>query len=211
LQTDPVGTTDDSNLYAYTAADPINAIDSSGAAVEAIQHGNRVTLNFYIRFHGAKTPTNIRRFSEGIRKAFTGQFGKYDVTANVLVPTKQTPAKLINTILVRQGSTQGEIYNDPTTGKPSNAGWFGEYVSAEDAGHEGGHLAYLTDPIERWLPGGIVREDPDIMDFSNKRPLERTIDAILREASEQGTLKVVTPREQDSTSIECPGERIVCR
>jgi len=211
LQTDPVGTTDDSNSYAYTAADPINAIDSSGEAVEAIQDGNRITLNFYIRFQGAKTPANIRRFSHGIRKAFTNQFGKYNVTANVLVPTNQTPANLINTIFVREGSAQGEIYNDPATGKPTNTGWFGENMSAEDAGHEGGHLAYLKDPTERWLPGDVVREDPDIMDSSSKPALERTIDAILKEASEHGTLKVVTPNEQESTSIDCPGERIICR
>ena len=57
LQTDPIGTDDDLNLYAYVGGDPINRADSSGmAAEETCETSGAVTCVASVTVNGCRNP-----------------------------------------------------------------------------------------------------------------------------------------------------------
>ncbi len=60
LQTDPIGTKDDLNLYAYVKADPVNLVDSTGTKVVIV--GNQRAAFVAIRM-AMRSPTFAERYS----------------------------------------------------------------------------------------------------------------------------------------------------
>lgn len=73
------------NMYGYARNNPLSIIDPNGKAAAVIINGNTVTIFFPVSFSGdAATAQNQATFSAAITSAWTGTFGNYNVTMNVV-------------------------------------------------------------------------------------------------------------------------------
>jgi RHS repeat-associated protein len=169
LQTDPLGYSDDLNLYAYTYNDSLNRTDPSGedAYVQVWDNGT-VHIQIPIVFSGdAASPQNIQIISNNISSTLSGKFGKYTVTSTVQVLTNEQSktAPLFNTGEITSGPaapfsvdkghsyvksgaemhiTMKDVNGVPIpTGKPNQTSTSAK--GKNTPAHEGGHLLGLDD------------------------------------------------------------------
>ena len=139
LNRDPLREAGGVNLYGMVENDPVNLVDEYGLVATIAIKGNKIDIYLPIQWKGpGATKDVIKRFTQSIESAWTGQFGKYQVTMHVLDMAKYDFPKW-NVFTILKGNTRasaqlggyyGTLYNE----NPSRT-----------AAHESGHLMGLDD------------------------------------------------------------------
>jgi RHS repeat-associated protein len=138
ISKDPIGLMGGLNLHAY-APNPVGWVDPLGLVAEVTVEGNNVHIIVPILYRNStglpdnKFKSITKKFNEGISKKWTGTFGKYNVTTEVVERNRG------NLIDVREGSCRAEVREG------SNRGVLCVTASGDVAAHEAGHLMKLED------------------------------------------------------------------
>ena len=131
----------DENLYRYVKNSPINFSDPLGLYAIVRDSCGDVSVTLPITFVGpGATPAVVEKFSQGIEKHWSGNFGQYRVSTKVTVADKNTPGNRKNVIYVTQGDGRAYVRAPGlSTGiwPADRPGW--------TAAHEAGHLMGLPD------------------------------------------------------------------
>jgi hypothetical protein len=141
------------------------------------RNGNNITLNLPIAFNGGDAATQ-NMMAGAIAQTWTGQFGQYNVTTNVIngatFPMSGLQTNTVN-ILPGNGMAQaGQVGGLSYTVGNKTGYWYAtpsRPVGCLDYAHEGGHLMGL----------GEWNDSPNIMNQFNTTPevTPALIDAIL--------------------------------
>jgi RHS repeat-associated protein len=142
LQPDPLQFSGgDENLYRYVKNSPINFSDPLGLYAIVRDSCGDVSITLPITFVGpGATPAVVEKFSQGIEKHWSGNFGQYRVSTKVTVADKNTPGNRKNVIYVTQGD--GRAY---VRAPGLNTGIWPADRPGWTAAHEAGHLMQLPD------------------------------------------------------------------
>lgn len=164
LQTDPIGSKDDLDLYAYTAGDPVNKSDPTGnGAIIDYASPTDIRIVVPVSFTGpAATPKNIQQVQQDTANHFNGTYNvngkKTQVTVSVEPdPVKGLPSQLNNKVTLTNGPTSLTSSQNPTLNGVSNVATSrdgstkteinvqSQGISQGEAAHEMGHVMGETD------------------------------------------------------------------
>jgi len=119
-------------LYGFAKQRPATLVDPSGLYADVVVNGNQVTITIPIDFAGpGATDAAVSNFTTAIEQGWSGQFGEYQVTTNVVQGYE-------NQVEITSGDgrayTKDGVYVTLPEARPP-----------ESAVHEAGHLLGLPD------------------------------------------------------------------
>jgi RHS repeat-associated protein len=131
----------DANLYRYVGNNPVNRVDPLGLYAVVRDDCGEVSVTIPLMFLGpGASPAVVQKFTQGIERYWSGEFGRYQVRTRVTVADKSTPRNLKNVIYVPEGNERAFVY---TEGR--NTGEWSSQRPGWTAAHEAGHLMGLPD------------------------------------------------------------------
>ena len=141
------------NLFRYCADDPVDRSDPTGTDYMVSGADNEYTITVPIIFRGP--PQVVADFKRGLEGRWSGTFGEYKVTTQV-VDGKTVAPHLANRVSIMRGtgtsrtwSNRGEWFEKDADGKSR----------ASIGAHEGGHLLGRGDGYVRVGPFGAAKRD----------------------------------------------------
>jgi RHS repeat-associated protein len=146
LQPDPMGQAAGPSLYAYVEGDPMSVTDPLGLLAYIARNGNSITINLPIAFSGG-TQEQYDMMARAISSHWTGRFGNYCVTTNVIDGSKLSGFDT-NYVSVLPGNGMATAEQTGGLSQTKNHR-FGEWYGVPtrrgglDYAHEGGHLMGL--------------------------------------------------------------------
>ncbi len=147
-------------------------MDPSGLDAIVKVEGTKVSIKIPITYNGVGSKEDIARMNAGIESNWSGQFGKYNVTTEV-IEGKMNRIKLVPSPF---RSRVNHVGGNKGTWCKDDSGW--------TAAHEAGHLMGLEDqydvngkPLASWVghimaeTNGIVKQDEIqmIIDYSKEQ------------------------------------------
>lgn len=148
VESDPLGLVGGVSTYTYVASNPLNALDALGLLTYISRNGNNITFNIPIAFSGGNSD-EYDMMARGISSHWTGRFGKYCVTTNVIDGSN---LKGFDTNYVNVLPGNGMAAADQTGGLSQTidnqyGNWYGEPTRTDglDYAHEAGHLMGLDE------------------------------------------------------------------
>jgi RHS repeat-associated protein len=153
LTQDSIGQKDTFNLYEYCHDNPVTASDPSGEYAEVTQSGNNISITIPIFFMLQPGVNGVDEANAvfSIEKAWTGEFGKYNVKTVVQVLSQQQDATAkgdVNEIELYQDNHNVNIpsqCDDHDINGLDGGTWYMESQWPWLTAHEAGHLCGLTD------------------------------------------------------------------
>ena len=145
MNRDPLGESGEVNLYVAMGNSPINAVDAYGLYVKVEIYPEdpyKVILTVPIAYKGDATEELIQTWNESIENAWSGTFGKYEVTTHVVVEKVA-----LNEVTVVDKFGRSNVVGG------WKGTWYTTYYRNEDdnrhtPAHEAGHLMGLPDRYE---------------------------------------------------------------
>jgi RHS repeat-associated protein len=148
VESDPLGLKGGWSTYAYVGNGPLKSGDPLGLLSYIARNGNNITFNIPIAFSGGNQD-QYDMMARGISSHWTGRFGKYCVTTNV-IDGSNLHGFDTNYVKVLPGN--GMDTADQTGGLSQTidhrfGSWYGEPTRTDglDYAHEGGHLMGLDE------------------------------------------------------------------
>lgn len=120
-------------VYAYVGGNPVNGIDPTGLIGYLCKKGNNVGIAIPINFQGASQAQSTQ-ITNAIQKAWTGQFGSFNVKTVVLPQSNWNSANNGIGVVVRDATSWVDTPN-MNSGNWSMPGQWGDVTFAHEAGH----------------------------------------------------------------------------
>ena len=147
---------------------PIGAIDPDGNDVHVEKHGNDINYTLYVDFDGDDvTQEHIDTYISSVQDFYTGKFGDYNVTMNVVYD----PSLAENTVWFMKGKGDAYAYNDKSTFVPNIVNDNNAVLYTQSKGfkfatlHESAHLMGIKDRYVDLNRPGMPRKAAPLRGF----------------------------------------------